>query len=128
MKKLKRIAKKHDVIILLIAHPKKQTTIRATKEIMREDIAGSSNIGNLSDTIISYQRPGKNEDENDGPPREIKVLKNRWNNDKGVDGKTIPVFFDERSKRISESKKFDWPLGWQKEFIDIEGKQEEIPF
>ena len=109
MKKLKKIALTYEVIILVIAHPKKTSRIAGAKEIGKEDIAGSSNIGNLSDTIISYSKPV---DSNASCDREIRVLKNRWNNDFGVD-KVIETYFNDASKRIAESKVFDWTFGWQ---------------
>ena len=124
MKQLKFIAKMYDVIILLVAHPKKAPT-RGTLDISKEDIAGSSNIGNLSDTIISYSRPTS---EGADYQREIKILKNRWNNDNGVGGVTINTYFNGSSKRIAESKTFEFGFEWEQEFRESIEDYDEIPF
>lgn len=121
MKQLKYIAKTYEVIILLVAHPKKAPN-RKEQAITKEDIAGSSNIGNLSDTIITYSRPS----ESNEYQREISILKNRWNNDKGVGAPPIGLFFDEDSKRISEKSTFGWTHGWNKNADDA--VVEEVPF
>ncbi len=121
MKKLKKIALTYEVIILVIAHPKKTSRLAGAKEIGKEDIAGSSNIGNLSDTIISYSKPT---DSNAAYDREIRVLKNRWNNDFGVDA-VIETYFNDASKRIAESKVFDWTFGW-KNMAPSDQKQEDL--
>lgn len=116
MKQLKSLALLHEVIILVVAHPKK-----TANEITKEDIAGSSNIGNLSDTIISYSKPDGDVDYQ----RDISILKNRWNNDKGVGVDPIHTYFNESSKRISTSKVFDWFYGWEG-FVDA--NMDEIPY
>ena len=123
MKQLKYIAKTYEVIILLVAHPKKAPT-RKDQSVTKEDIAGSSNIANLSDTIITYSRPSS---ETADYQREINVLKNRWNNDKGVGKASIKLYFNESSKRIAETKDFEWSYGWPNNFDDVT-EYEEIPF
>lgn len=122
MKQLKYIAKTYEVIVLLVAHPKKAPS-RREQMITKEDIAGSSNIGNLSDTIITYSRPSTEHDYQ----RELSILKNRWNNDKGVGGDPICLYFEDHSKRISESKTFSWAYEWDESFEE-EDNIEEIPF
>lgn len=120
MKQLKYIAKTYEVIILLVAHPKKAPN-RREQSVTKEDIAGSSNIGNLSDTIIVYSRPNTDEYQ-----RELRVLKNRWNNDKGVGAEAIGLYFDEDSKRIAETTAFHWTHEWDKNAR--EATAEEVPF
>lgn len=122
MKQLKKMAMTYEVIVLVIAHPKKMQTYKGAT-ITKDDIAGSSNIGNLSDTIISYSKPTS---ENSDYDREITILKNRWNSDKGV-GDAFGTYFNEASKRISENKGFfDWDFGWNAELLPWERKEEVI--
>ena len=46
------IAKKYNVIVLLVAHPRKhQGTL-----FENDDVAGSANITNLADVVIRYSR------------------------------------------------------------------------
>ena len=122
MKQLKYIAKTYEVIIMLVAHPKKAPS-RREQAITKEDIAGSSNIGNLSDTIITYSRPNTEGEHQ----RELIVLKNRWNNDRGVGAEEpICLYFEDHSKRIAESKDFSWNYEWDEGFESTE--TDEIPF
>lgn len=123
MKQLKYIAKTYEVIVLLVAHPKKAPN-RKDQAITKEDIAGSSNIGNLSDTIITYSRPSTESEYQ----RELFVLKNRWNNDKGVGAEPICLYFDENSKRIAESKMFGWQHEWDSFRQIDDDDDDEIPF
>lgn len=125
MKKLKKMALTYEVIVMLIAHPKKAAAYTKKNIINKEDIAGSSNIGNLSDTIISYSKP--DEPDKVDHQREIIILKNRWNNDTGV-GEVIRTYFNDASKRIAESKDFDWALGWEPQDRLIEYEQESLPW
>lgn len=114
VKQLKFVAKAYNVIILLIAHPRKDS-----KTLSKDSLFGSSNIANLSDTIISYSKPKGDDNGGSDHQREIKLLKNRWNNEKGV-GEVINTFFDETSKRISMNKSFDWSLEWETNFHNVQ--------
>ena len=104
VKQLVRIAKAKDVIIVLVAHQRKnQGTVRNA-----DDVAGSANITNLADVVISFGRPKEKEASYD---REIKIQKNRLT---GRIGKTIPLWYQESSRRISDvDEYFGWPFGWE---------------
>ena len=52
--KLKAFAKKYNVHVILIAHPRKRNP--GTK-FTNDDISGASAIGNLADTIMSIEKP-----------------------------------------------------------------------
>jgi len=107
-KTLARMAMEYNVMILLIAHKRKQSGFTAADE--NDDVLGSSEITNLADAVLSYERPSKKDIENGvygEDQRLIKVLKNRTGNGK-VDFKGTVCNFCETSKRIydntSESK------------------------
>ena len=132
-KMLAKIAQDYNVIIVLIVHPRK----RSQASFSNDDIAGSSNITNRAHKVIRYSRPTKEFTDADGvkwekddlydcPIRELTVLKDRFT------GKTISkgilLYFDEWTKRISESKLFNWTLKWEdKDFVPVDDL-EEIPF
>ena len=119
VKELANMAKTMNVMIMLIAHPRK----RIGGGFDNDDIAGSSNITNLADVVMRYDRPERkrsrndeDEDDEDGADRQLTVLKNR------VSGRTnrkgIRLYFNDVSKRIAESydaKSFAWELGWENE-------------
>ena len=124
VKRLAVMAKKYNVLIILIAHPRK----RQVAETGNDDVLGSSNITNLADVVMWYDR--LKEDKNDPAPadRILQVTKNRLN---GRTTKRIDLWFNQASKRISDTPgEFDWNLGWDKPvagFEDVENI-DEIPF
>jgi archaellum biogenesis ATPase FlaH len=130
VRKLTYIAKQFNVLIFLIAHPKKNPSGKYT--FTNDDVAGSSNITNLVDVVLRYDTPSRQEEDNEDTPRPERVLqvfKNRLTGKVKTDG--IGLYYQESSKRISEDKMtFDWELGWEDEcfssFKNID--QLEIPF
>ena len=132
VRKLTKIAKQFNVLIFLIAHPKKNQTGKYT--FNNDDVAGSSNITNLVDVVLRYDAPVDREDGESKPDRVLQVFKNRLNGKLCTDG--IGLYYEESSKRISAIKDvFDWELGWEpKKDEDSEWQQAteveeaEIPF
>lgn len=130
VRKLTYIAKQFNVLIFLIAHPKKNPSGKYT--FTNDDVAGSSNITNLVDVVLRYDTPNKDAEYDEDVPRPERVLqvfKNRLTGKVKTDG--IGLYYQESSKRISEDKMtFDWELGWEDEcfssFKNID--QLEIPF
>lgn len=124
VQELKNIAKRYNIIVVLIAHPRKEGT--TGKNFSSDDVSGSSNITNLTDTIIKYSRAKQIEEyttskgevkereieDPDNPDRVISVHKNRFSGK--TDAAGVKVYFQESSKRISENKNiFDWNVGWE---------------
>ena len=126
VRQLAIMAKRMNVIIILIAHPRKTIGF----EFGNNDVAGSSNITNLADVVIRYAKPKQSEKEIGRPINEsdriVEVYKNRLTGKTTQDG--IRLFFQESSKRISEHDGvFDWELGWEEtEFQPI--SDSETPF
>lgn len=100
------LAKRFNVLIFLVAHPKKRNGM----EFSNDDVAGSSNVTNLADVILRYMKPGKDADTD--ADRVLQVWKNRLT---GRTIKEIPLYYEEASKRISGDGKFNWRLGWEKQ-------------
>jgi predicted ATP-dependent serine protease len=100
---LAEMAKKYDVIILLIVHPRK----RQGNTFSNDEVAGSSNITNLADVVLNYAMP--RDDMDVVPDRVLQVTKNRLSGTTG----TINLWYDIPSKRILEAigmHRLD--LGW----------------
>lgn len=100
---LAEMAKKYDVIILLIVHPRK----RQGNTFSNDEVAGSSNITNLADVVLNYAMP--RDDMDVVPDRVLQVTKNRLSGTIG----TINLWYDIPSKRILEAigmHRLD--LGW----------------
>lgn len=108
VKQLVRIAKAKNVLIILVAHQRKnQGSVRGA-----DDVSGSANITNLADVVLRY---GKPKDEDSEWPRELVVYKNRLTGKLG----TVHVWYEESSRRISDIQRFDWTLGWEQDFTDF---------
>lgn len=96
VKKLKRLAARFGVVILLIAHPKKAS--KESKGFENDDVLGSSNITNFADIILRYDVPSKKEQ--DANNRILELTKGRRDGRKGK----FAMFYDFKSKRISDSE------------------------
>lgn len=125
--KLKAIATKYQVVIILVAHPKK-----ANADSYQDDndlVAGSSDITNKADIILKYSRAAENDE---GYNSIIKVTKNR------IAGKllmknedAVKVFYDDRSKRITDINDNQYygqiVYGWEKANV-FTSSVEDLPF
>lgn len=108
VRQLTQIAKKYNVLIFLVAHPKKNPSGKF--DFCNDDVAGSSNITNLVDVVLRYDAPAALDEER--PDRVLQVFKNRLTGK--LDIKGIGLYYQESSKRISENRTYDWELGWEK--------------
>ena len=90
------MAKRYDVIIILIVHPRKRTG----RTFDNDEVAGSSNITNLADVVMNYSLPRDDDDLH--PDRILQVTKNRLNGNTDYSG--IPLWYDIPSKRILEAR------------------------
>ena len=122
--KLTEMAKAYNVLIILVAHPRKSNS----DSFDNDDVSGSSNITNLATIVLNYGEPKKKKDEEqteDAPDRVLTLSKNRIN---GRMAK-VSLWFDEKSKRISENRKFDWLTGWESAggFVQTDDL-DEVPF
>lgn len=103
MKKLTRMALKHDALIILVAHKRKNNF--TTNE--NDEISGSGDITNLATITISYGR----DKDMDASERAIRISKNRLFGKVNTTG--YRQLFDERSKRIYSSRQeLDRQFGW----------------
>lgn len=97
VKELAKMAKKYDVAIILIAHPKK------SKEVFDNDtVSGSSDITNAVDVVINYER-GKPEDDCDS---KITITKNRLTGRLITSANSIKLLYSDKSKRIQSKYDF----------------------
>lgn len=114
---LAKIAKAFNMVILLVAHPRKSNA-----EFDNDDVSGSADITNRVDVVMSYDRD-KNRNQND--LRVLKVTKNRmtgYNLD-------MDLYFSDFSKRISDTPNEFTKFYLKSEFMKVTDEMmEDIPF
>lgn len=127
VKKLSRLAKRLDVVVILIAHPRKNSFTKDENDA----VSGSGDITNAADIVMTFKR-----DEDTADYNHLSISKNRWfGNLTKKDG--IDLWYDKKSRRIIDKSKgdFNYEVGWEKsldvcggnEFVNLE-EGEETPF
>lgn len=128
--RLKAIATKYQVVIVLVAHPKKGSADGYQDD--NDLVAGSSDITNKADIVIKYSRNTNPEDDFDGL---IKITKNRimgtllMKNDNAVRVRYSPA--TKRITDIEEDEKFGALVyGWERVGTVSLGpvREEDLPF
>lgn len=104
--KLKKIAIKYDVVIILVAHPRK-----SNNEFSNDDVSGSSDITNKVDVVMSYQRV-----EDDDCDSKVQITKNRLFGKYASGDKAIKLFYSEKTKRIFCADGDNRHYSWRKDF------------
>lgn len=102
--RLKRIAVKYDVAIILIAHPRK-----SREDITNDDVSGSSDITNKADVVMSYQRV----DGSDTCNGKLFVTKNRLFGKYATGDKAVLLRYDDATKRIFAEGGDNRHYGWE---------------
>ena len=94
VKNLEKLAQQYDVAIILVAHPKK-----TNMTFDNDTVSGSSDITNAVSFVFNYQRAAENEE----CDSYLMITKNRMNGKLLVGDNAIPLYYSEKSKRISEN-------------------------
>lgn len=132
---LSQLAKKKNVVIHFVAHPRKSMGF-----LRKQDISGTSDITNLADNVLIVHRCNTDfkrsikeflQIKDDNPifryDNMIEIAKNR---DMGIADEFIGVFYEKESKRflnsINEEKHYGWELD-KDGFISI-SDDTELPF
>ena len=100
IQRLSAFAKKNDVCVHLVAHPRKTDRERG---LIADDVAGASEITNLADKVFSVERT---EAESDA---RVKIIKDRRTGSR----ETIPLMFEPKSRRFYDiggnpDKRYSW--------------------
>lgn len=120
VRSLKQIAVRYNVVVLLVAHPKK-TDGKVTDN---DAVSGSSDITNRADIVLSYVKNAEGE----APGGKVFVMKNRMTGKLALGDNAVAMEYEPSSKRIyqagsSPSYKYDW------ERIPAEfGSADDLPF
>lgn len=118
--RLAKMARRLNVIILLIAHPRKN----AFTYLSNDDVSGSADITNKASIVMTYSRILIKNEEPNPDQRELKIIKNRLTGKLGA----VNMYYSEASKRIvGPQQTFTKSYIVDNEFIEIED-EEEIPW
>lgn len=123
---LKNLAKKYDLVIILVAHANKQS--KESKNPNMFDVAGASEIVNLSDYVLKSVRKIKvNEEGEEESENSIHILKNRI---EGIQGVFLRTYFDEYRKRFytADGKELEKDFGYDESKKFKQVSTSEIPF
>lgn len=108
VKTLKNLAKKYDLVIILVAHANKSSYMNRESHVF--EISGASEIPNLADYVLKASR------ENEKPVTYILILKNRIT---GTIKEKISLSFSKERKRfftkgkLELTKDFGYNSNWQ---------------
>lgn len=97
VKRLKYLARKMHIVILLVAHPRKTKA----KELDNDEISGSGDIANLADTVLAIDRTVKTKDDGEKINQVmLSVSKNRTNGEILQGDDRIELRYSKKSKRL----------------------------
>lgn len=103
---LKKIAVRHNVVVILVEHPRK-----TNGDFTNDDVAGSGDITNKVDVIMSYQRCDDSDDTYDG---KLSITKKRLLGKYASGENAIGLLYSEKTKRITSLyggvRKYGWEL------------------
>ena len=126
--KLKKIAVKYNVVVILVAHPRK-----SKENFNNDEVSGSSDVTNKADIVLNYERV-----ENEEYDGKISVTKNRLFGRYAYGDNAIKLLYSKKTKRISgindSYKRYGWEKSdpndvWEKEgFIYSNVDLESLPF
>lgn len=107
--RLSAFAKKNEVHVHLVAHPRKT----GERGVSADDVAGTADITNLADNVFSVERVPDEKVESEGCSTRIKIIKNRRYGTRA----TIALQFEEKSRRFYEDggnprKRYTWEAEW----------------
>lgn len=124
--RLKRIAVEYEVVIILVAHPRKQSTQKGKDTFANDDVSGSADVTNKVDIILNYKRG------NAGSLLEI--TKNRLYGEIRQGDDALKLFYEAKSKRLSDNTAYKH-YGWENVQNSVEyhgfkhaDDEEELPF
>lgn len=124
--RLKRLAMKYNVCIIVVAHPRKSTYQQKKRELDNDDVSGSADVTNKADLVITCSR----DKEMDGL-NYVQITKNRLLGRHRMGKNAIRLLYSENCKRMSIDKKAgEVRYGWEIRdgFQLVQMSEDELPF
>ena len=122
VKKLKDIAMKYDVAIILVAHPRKAGKDESGDDFDNDVVSGSSNITDRVDIVLNYSRAK----EGSGYDSRLQIGKSRLVGILKLGKDAIQLNYSNKTKRVFGMRCLEKRYGWEKEPIPVEDI--DVPF
>lgn len=119
--RLKKIAMKYQVVILLVAHPRKSNGV-----FENDDVSGSADITNKADIVMSYQRD-KSKSVYEGEAL-LSINKNRLLGTLATGTNAIQLHFNLKTRRIFGLSEKPKKYGWENPDFEELKPDEALPF
>ena len=120
VRSLKQIAVQYNVVVLLVAHPKK-TDGKVTDN---DAVSGSSDITNRADIVLSYVKNAEGE----APGGKVFVMKNRMTGKLALGDGAVAMEYEPSSKRICQAGSSpSYQYGWERSPVEF-GPADDLPF
>ena len=107
--RLKKIARKYDVAVILVAHPRK-----SKDSFSNDDVSGSADITNRVDVVMSYQRADEQGEDLQDYNSTLSITKNRLFGRYAKDENAIKLRYSDKTKRIytaTPDRRYGWDRG-----------------
>jgi twinkle protein len=113
VRNLKKIASKYNVCIVLVAHPRKESS-NDNRGFQNDDISGSADITNRVDVVMVYSRAKAKEGVKLDWDSELIITKNRLTGKLISPKNPIKLEYSQKSKRIVQlGDKTPKAYGWE---------------
>ena len=125
--KLKRLAMKYNVCIIVVAHPRKTAyTTNKKRDLENDDVSGSADVTNKADVVLTCSR----DRETDGL-NYVQILKNRLLGRHRIGKNAIKLLYSEKCRRMyttPEAGKIRY--GWETSggYTVVNISEDELPF
>ena len=125
--KLKKLAMKYNVCIIVVAHPRKSPYVTKTKrELDNDDVSGSADVTNKADIVLTCSR-----DKDQDGINHIQILKNRLLGRLRMGKNDITLLYSEKSRRMyampaDGAHRYGWEI--PKGFSMVEIADADLPF
>ena len=116
---LKKIAVRYDVVVILVAHPRKNGG-----DFTNDDVSGSGDITNKVDVVMSYQRDDSDSDYSG----KLTVTKNRLSGKCAMGSNAVGLCYSEATKRIFSFTSGVRHYGWEMNEIFSDSEDGDLLF
>lgn len=125
--KLKKLAMKYNVCIIVVAHPRKAVyASKRARELENDDVSGSADVTNKADVVLTCSR-----DKEIDMVNHVQILKNRLFGRHRIGKNDIKLAYSEKSRRMYTEKRFgEIKYGWEVQtgYTLVNLPEEELPF